>query len=65
MSNQQQTPRTVNIKCRQRGCTSMTAKVAMEHPNGPRMYVCTKCNTPQGVSVGELPGFATPRPPTR
>lgn len=54
-----------NIKCRERGCPGMTAKVVMEQPNGVRMYVCTVCNIPQTMSVGQPPGFVSPRPPIR
>ena len=55
-NNQQQSPqepdRIVNIKCRQKGCKSMTARVQIDSSNGPRMYVCTECGVPQAMNPG-------------
>lgn len=43
----------VNIKCRNKGCDSMTAEILEIPGNGhQRVYRCTECGHPIAVNVG-------------
>ncbi len=50
-------PETVNLKCRNPKCDSITAVVVALPNPAQRLYRCVKCHRPVGLNVGGAVNF--------